>query len=185
MWNWIHYHVPAPVNSSLLKENHKHEEADGSSECSRGIADLHTFSTVWAHPQQHTPVFQFYHGSNICCRSTLFTLLLTQNPESISLLAISSTLASVLHSEVFVTAGSGRIQDELWQNPTIISISQKYNLSFYQEKNNTGCNTVQELHRKTANALRIQVQMNLGLWTSSCNAETVTIWSLEESNLVS
>lgn len=40
------------INSSLLKENHKQEEADGSSEYPNGSADLHTFSVVWAYLQQ-------------------------------------------------------------------------------------------------------------------------------------
>lgn len=116
-------------------------------------------------------------------------LLLIQNPESIYLLMISFAQASVFRPEVLVTAGSGRVEDEHWRNPTIIEISdtEKYSLSFYQDRYNTGCNTVPKLreHRVTSNALTVQEQMNPGLWTCSCKSETVNIWSLEESSLES
>lgn len=139
-------------------------------------------------PTANTPGFQV----STFCRSALFIFLLTQNPESISLLMSSFAQASVLHPEVLVTPGSGGIQDEHWQNPTIIATAQnqKYSLSFYQDRYSTGCNiqpwvqAVPKLreHKITTNALRIQAQMNLGVWTYSCKSETDNIWSLEESS---
>lgn len=97
---------------------------------------------------------------------------------------ISFAQASVLHPEVLVTAESGRIKDEHWQNPTIIAT---YSLSFDQDRYSTDCNMVPKLreHKITANALIIQAQMNLGFWTCSCKSEIVNIWSLEESSLES
>lgn len=97
---------------------------------------------------------------------------------------ISFSQASVLHPEVLVRAGNGRIRNEHWQNATIIATSQKQkcSLSFYQDRYR-GCNiqpwvqVVPKLHehKKTTNALRIWAQRNLGFWTRSCKSETVNI----------
>lgn len=90
-----------------------------------------------------------------------------RNPESISLLMISFAQASVLRPEGLMTAGSGRIQDEHWKIPTIIAISHthKYNLSFYQDRYNTGFNMVPELceHKITTNALMNPAQTYPGV----------------------